>query len=287
MLKGLEWLPLPLAWRVSTAIGRLLHNVTPRWRNVAHRNLALAMPELDSTAREEIVRGVYANLGRVLLSIARMPRLNSSNIREWIEYEGFEHYERALERGRGVLFLTAHLGNWELSAVAHALLSEPMHVMVRPLDNPLLDRLMDKYRTLCGNHTIRKRDSARRVLRALSENQAVGVLADQNVAGEDALFVDFFKVQASASGGVAKLAMRSEAAVIPGFALWKPKQRKHVLRFFPPIDMARSADPEADVMTNTQRCQKAIEEVIRQFPDQWLWIHRRWKTRPPGEPSVY
>ncbi len=287
VLKSLEWLPLAGARLGANAMASLLYGLTPAWRRVAETNLRLALPETDAQARRRIIRGVYQSLGRVALAVARMPRLNAANISGWIQYEGFEHYEAALAKGRGVLFMTAHLGNWELSAFAHALFGHPMHVMVRPLDNPLLDRLLESYRTSRGNRTIRKQDSARHVFQLLRRNEAVGVLVDQNTAGEDGVFVDFFGVKASATAGLVKIAMRTGAAVIPGFAVWKPAGKRYVLRFYPPLEMTPGEGREADVVANTQKCQSFLEGVIRENPDQWLWIHRRWKTRPPGEPPLY
>lgn len=280
VLQALAWLPLPLAKRMSGGLSRLLYLATPRWRTVARSNLDLAMPELEPRRRDRIVRGVYENLGRVVLSVARMPRLSAANIGQWIEYDGFEHYERALEKGRGALFLTAHLGNWELSAFAHALFGNPMHVMVRPLDNPWLDRLMDRYRRLPGNQTIGKQEAGRKVLRALKNNEAVGILIDQNTTGEDRVFVDFFGRKASATSAFVKLGQRSGAAVIPGFALWRPETEKYVLKFYPALEWSDTGDAEGDLIRNTQLCQSVLERVIREQPEQWLWIHRRWKTQP-------
>ncbi len=287
VLKCLEWAPLAMARAGADLLASGIYAVTPAWRRVAETNLGLAFPEADAPARNHIVRGVYRNLGRAALAVARMPRLNAGNISDWIEYEGFEHYEAALAKGKGVLFMTAHLGNWELSAFAHALFGHPMHVMVRPLDNPWLDGLIEAHRTSCGNHTIRKHDSARHVFQLLRRNQAVGILVDQNAAGDDGVFVNFFGRQASATSGLVKIAMRSGAAVIPGFAFWRPAERRYALRFYPPLEMAAGEGGEAEVVANTQKCQSFLENVIREHPDQWLWIHRRWKTRPADEPSLY
>lgn len=278
LFQTLCWLPLPLAKRLAWGIGAAAYRLAGRWRRTARENLRLALPEFADHERERIVRGAFDNVGRVVLALARLPRLTPENVSEWIEYRGFEHYEQALERGRGVLFLTAHLGVWELSSAAHALYGHPMHVMVRPLDNPLLDRLVDRRRTLFGNRTIAKRDSAREVLKALRANEAVGILADQNAAGDDGVFVDFFGVKASATRGVAQLARRTGAAVIPGFAV--REAGRYVLRFYRPLELVETVDREADVVENTQRCQAAIERAVREYPDQWLWIHRRWKRRP-------
>jgi KDO2-lipid IV(A) lauroyltransferase len=186
-----------------------------------------------------------------------------------------------------VLFLTAHLGNWELSSAAHALHGNPMFVMARPLDNPLLDRLIRRRRALHGNRVIAKQDGARDVIRALRANEAVGVLADQNAAGEDGVFVDFFGVKASATRGVAQLALRTGAAIIPGFALWNESAGRYVLKFYAPVEPVQGPDREQNVLETTQRCQAAIEQAIREHPEQWLWMHRRWKRRPPGAPSIY
>src|SRR5690606_31209113 len=222
----------------------------------------------------------YRNLGANLLTLARLPRLTPNNISEWIRYDGFVHYERAIAEGRGVIFLTAHLGVWELSAAAHALYGHPMSLMVRPLDNPYLDRFVDERRSLFGNRTIRKQDSAREVLSVLRNNGAVGILADQNAAGSDGLFVDVFGRKASATRGVAQIAARTGAAVVPGFAVWNDAARRYVLKFYPAVELVESADREADLLENTQRCQAAIERAIRESPGQWLWIHRRWKRQP-------
>lgn len=249
--------------------------------------MELAWPELDPEARDALARECFASLGRNLLAFARLPRLTPETIGDWIEYEGFEHYETALERGKGVIFLTAHLGAWELSSAAHALFGNPMTVLVRPLDNPLLDRFVDRRRTLFGNRTVAKTDSARTVLAALRDNQAVGILADQNAAGDDGVFVRFFGLPASATKGVAQIAARTGAAVIPGFAVWNEERGRYVLKFYPPVEMVSTGDRNQDVHENTQRCQMAIEKAIRRYPGQWLWIHRRWKRRPKGEPDVY
>lgn len=280
-LASLEKTPLPLAERLSRSYAHLLDLAIPRLRRVAHRNLALAMPELSQARREEIVDGVFRSIARVLLAFARFPRIHRGNVADWIRCEGAEHFADALAAGRGVLFATAHLGNWELSAFAHALLTGPMHVVVRPLDNPLLDRLVERRRALSGNRIIAKQEFARAILKALAANQAVGVLIDQNVALEAGAFVDFFGLPASAGTGFARLAARAGAAVIPGFALWNDSERRYILRFYPPISL--TGDPVHD----TQALQSQLESVIRRYPDQWLWVHRRWKTRPPGQPPLY
>lgn len=259
----------------------MLDLAAPRLRRVAMKNLSFALPERSTRERDRIADGIFESIARMLVALARFPSLNASNISEWIGYEGFEHYESAKREGHGVLIATAHLGNWELSAFAHALMTEPMHVMARPLDNPLIDRLVEERRTMSGNHLINKRDAARAVMKALRSNEAVGILIDQNTTANEGVFVDFFGKRACAGSGFVKLAYRSQAPVIPGFALWDKNRKRHVLRFYPRVEMS------GDLQTDTQRLHSILEEIIRQNPDQWMWIHRRWKTRPPGEAPLY
>jgi KDO2-lipid IV(A) lauroyltransferase len=280
-LKSLEWAPLPLARRLGNAYGRLLDLALPRLRRAAVRNLSLAMPELSAAERSAVIDGVFRSIGRVVLSFARFPAIRRDNLARSIRCEGSEYFEAALRRGRGVLFATAHLGNWELSAFAHALFQEPMQVVVRPLDNPLIDRLVERRRGLTGNLPIFKKDSARTILKALAANQAVGILIDQNSTADAGVFVDFFGIPACANTGFAKIAAHSGATVIPGFALWSEEERRYVLRFYPPVTMT------GDVARDTAKLQARLEEVIRAYPDQWLWVHRRWKTRPEGAPPLY
>jgi KDO2-lipid IV(A) lauroyltransferase len=277
----LEYSPRAVADRLARFYVALLDRVLPRLRRVALRNLELAFPDKSQAERVRITDGVFRSIARLLASFARFPHIGAGNVRDWIGYEGFEHFERALAAGRGVLFATAHLGNWELSAFAHGLLAAPMHVVVRPLDNPLIDALVERRRALSGNHTIQKKDFARAMFKALAANQAVGILIDQNSNLEHGVFVDFFGVPACAGTGFAKIAARSGAVVILGFALWSDQERRYVLRFYPPVEIT------GDAAADTARLQALLETVIREYPDQWLWIHRRWKTRPPGEPPLY
>ena len=149
---------------------------------MALANLDMALPDIERSERARIVDGVFRSIARLLVTFARFPRMNRDNVGRWIRYEGFEHFEEALRRGKGVLFATAHLGNWELSAFAHALLATPMNVVVRPLDNPRIDALVERRRTLSGNRLIEKKDFARGILKALAANEAVGILIDQNAS---------------------------------------------------------------------------------------------------------
>jgi KDO2-lipid IV(A) lauroyltransferase len=278
VLKSLEYAPRPIAEALACSYARLLDRAIPRLRRVARRNLAMAMP---GEAHEAIIDGVFRSIARVLIAFAKFPQIHKGNLARWIRLEGGEHYTDAIRAGHGVLFATAHLGNWELSAFAHALMTTPMNVVVRPLDNPLIDRLVERRRSLSGNRLIGKREFARSILKALSANEAVGVLVDQNQSADEGVFIDFFGTPACAGTGFARFASHTGAAVIPGFALWSENERRYILRFYAPIVMT------GDAMRDTQAIHSQLESVIRAHPDQWLWIHRRWKTRPPGEPATY
>ena len=280
VLKTLEWAPPVLANSLARVYARILDLALPRLRRAADRNLELALPELSVARRKEITGAVFRSIARVLVAFAKFPAIRRDNVKHWIRCEGLEHVEAGLRLGRGVLFATAHLGNWELSAYAYALLAAPMDVVVRPLDNPLIDAFVERRRALSGNRAIGKREYARAILKSLAANRAVGILADQNSAADTGVFVDFFGRKACAGTGFAKLAARSGAAVIPGFAIWEEAEKRYVLRFRPPVAIT------GDVVRDTQAIQSAIERAIREHPDQWLWIHRRWKTRPPGEAEM-
>ncbi len=290
LLWSLAHAPLGLA-RFYTA---LLDVAIPRLRRTAMRNLELAYPEKSPAERRAIANQVFGSIARLIWVFARFPQMDRQNIHQWIRYEGLEHYLEAKKAGRGILFATAHFGNWELSAFAHALMTEPMHIMIRPLDNPGIDRLVENRRQLSGNRLIVKWDSARAVLRALHRNEAVGILIDQNTSLEEGVFVDFFGTPACANTAFAKIAAKTGAAVIPGFAVWSDEDRKYILKFHPPLEISAAghgnpADPgnPADAAEVTRRLHAVLEQVIREHPGQWLWIHRRWKTRPPGELSLY
>jgi KDO2-lipid IV(A) lauroyltransferase len=156
-----------------------------------------------------------------------------------------------------------------------------MNIVVRPLDNVRVDALVERYRALSGNRIITKRDAARDILRALKSGEAVGILIDQNTTLDEGVFIDFFGTKACAGSAFVKLAHHSGAAVVPGYALWSSAERRYVLRFDPYIPMS------GDLLADTQEVHSHLESVIRKHPDQYLWIHRRWKTRPPGEAPIY
>jgi KDO2-lipid IV(A) lauroyltransferase len=277
VLATLSATSLPTANRLARVYVRLLDIALPRLRRTALKNLEMA----GLAGRERITTGVFDSIARLVVSFARFPKISREKVQEWIGYEGLDNFVNAHNRGKGVLVATAHLGNWELSAFAHAYLVAPMHIVVRPIDNPRIDALVERFRTLSGNHVIAKKDAARGILRALSAGGAVGILIDQNTTPEQGVFVDFFGVKACAGSAFVKLAQHSGAAVVPGYALWSETAGRYVLHFEPEVEMS------GDVLEDTRRVHSRLEAAIRRHPDQWLWIHRRWKTRPPGETPLY
>lgn len=281
LLFVLQLLPLPLASRVARFATKVLDLAMPRLRRTGLINLAFAYPRTLPEQRVRTIDGVFESIARLLVAIAKFPNLNARNIHQWIRYEGLENYIAAKNEGRGVLVATAHLGNWELSAFAHALMTEPMNVMIRPLDNPLIDAIVEARRQQSGNRLIFKKDAVRTVIKALRANEAVGILIDQNTTPAEGVFVEFFGKFACAGTAFAKLAHHSGAAVVPGFAFWEASEKRYVLHFYPKLEMT------GDIAADTQRIHSFFETVIREYPEQWMWIHRRWKTRPPGEPPLY
>jgi Kdo2-lipid IVA lauroyltransferase/acyltransferase len=286
-LKVLCLLPRASAMLVATTFGRIAYRLHGRLRRVGYKNLELAMPELDADQRRAIIRQVFDNLGRLLGEFSQFPKITRQNVSELVEYDGFENYERASRRGRGVLLLTGHVGAWELCAFAQGAYGHPLSFLVRPLDNPLLDRMIRRYRELSGNQTIDKNRSVRPVLEILRGGGDVGLLIDVNTLPDQGVFCDFFGMPACSTTGLAVFALRAEAPVVPGFLIWDERARKHRLRFEPEVPLIRTGDFKEEVALNTARFTKVIEEYARRYPGQWLWIHKRWNTRPDGEPELY
>jgi KDO2-lipid IV(A) lauroyltransferase len=286
-IKTLSLLPRPLSRAAAISLGWMVYLLHARLRRVGMRNLAMALPEKSRPEHARILRGEFTSLGRQLAEVCQFPRYTKENVGRVVVYDGFENYERAAARGKGVLFLTAHFGGWELSAFVHSLHGHPMHVVVRNLDNVYLDRLIDRYRSMYGNTTVSKDNFVRGLLEAMKAGEVVGLLMDTNMTPPQGVFVNFFGIPACTASGLARIALRTDAAVVPGFTIWDPVLRKYRLRFDPAVNLVRTGDDEKDIVTNTQVFTKITEDYVRRYPDQWLWVHRRWKTRPPGEAGLY
>jgi KDO2-lipid IV(A) lauroyltransferase len=280
-------LPRPLARALAMAVAHLFGVLNRRLRCVGLRNLEIAFPEKSAAERRRILRGVFTSLGRQLAEFCRFPSYTRENARVVAVYDGFENYAAARQRGKGVLLMTAHLGGWELGSFFHSLMGNPIREVVRELDNPYLNRMVERYRTLYGNTTFPKGDFARGLLSAMRAGETVGVLMDTNMTPPQGVFVDYFGLPACTASGVARVALRTDAAVVPAFTIWDPQIRKYRVRFEPAVQLVRTGDDEADAVANTALFTMIIERYARQYPDQWLWVHRRWKTRPEGGSPVY
>jgi Kdo2-lipid IVA lauroyltransferase/acyltransferase len=287
LVKFLGAMPRSLARAIGAGVGAMAYRLLGRLREVALTNLALAFPEKADAEREQILRRLYGNLGRLLAEFCQMPRYTPENTRSFARYEGLEHYLAARDRGKGVLILTGHLGAWELSSYYHSLMGHPMSMVIRRLDNASVDALVNRIRCLHGNRVLHKDDFARGLLGAMRQGETVGILMDTNMTPPQGEFVTFFGRLACTASGMARVALKTGATVLPGFMLWEESEQKYVLHFGEAIDLASTGDDERDVIENTARFTAVIEDWIRRYPEQWLWVHRRWKTRPVGEEPVY
>lgn len=286
-MHAMALLPRPLARAKGICIGWVVYLLFGRLRRVGRRNLQIAFPAKSVHERNQILRGMYVSLGRLLAEFCLFPRYTRQNVEKIAVYHGFENFEQAEQLGKGVLLLTGHVGGWEVGSFVHSLYGHPMNIVVRPLDNPYLNRMAEDFRSRFGNRLLPKQDFARGLLAAMHNGETVGILMDTNMTPPQGDFVPFFGVLACTATGLARVALKTGAAVVPAFTVWDGQLRKYRVLFEPAIKLVKTGDHDADVLANTALFNKAIEDVIRRHPDQWLWVHRRWKTRPPGEPPLY
>jgi KDO2-lipid IV(A) lauroyltransferase len=282
-------LPLRLSMNVGRACGLIAYKLAGGLRRTGWRNLELAYPDLDEHERKRILRGCFESLGRQLGVFSHFPHITEDELHSLVEYdaEDFKIFLDALERGKGIIFLTAHLGAWELLSFAHSAFAAPLSFLVRPLDNPRVEEFVERIRARFGNQPIDKKSAARAALKILQHGGTLGILADLNSQIREGVFVPFFGHLACTTAGAAAIALKTDASVIPVCAVWEKERGKYVMYGLAPIELVRTGDAARDIETNTARFTAALETVIRQYPDQWLWIHKRWKTRPAGEPDLY
>jgi KDO2-lipid IV(A) lauroyltransferase len=282
-------LPRSAAIGLGRLLGRLGYLAPTRLRRTGLRNLEIAFPELSRKERKRLLRGCFDSLGRLLGEFSQFPRFTRERLRQIIEYDqvGLSHLRRAEAEQRGVIFLTGHLGAWEILSFGWSALEYPLSFLVRPIDNPRIEQMIEARRTRFGNIAIDKKMAARAALRVLREGQTLGILSDLNTQQREGVFVPFFGQLACTNAGIATLALKTDAMVIPTAAVWDPKRKKYFFHGDPPVELVRTGDHDRDVELNTARFAAAMERMIRLYPDQWMWIHRRWKTRPPGEPDIY
>jgi len=279
-------LPLSTAIRLGMASARLAR-LFPKLRQTAERNLQLAFPEISETERRRLLLGCFENLGRLLAVFSHFTRSNDARLASLIEPAGLAHLVAAKEHGRGVILFTGHVGAWELTSFGLSMLGHPLSFLVRRIDNPKIEELVDRTRAHRGNRSIDKRFAAREMLKILQTGGTLGILVDLNTLDREAIFVDFFGLPTATTFLVAKLAQRTGAEVLPVFAPWDNSKQKFLLKVGPALSFEGTGEEQEDVRRMTQAFTKVVENYVRRYPDQWLWIHRRWKTRPPGDPEIY
>jgi KDO2-lipid IV(A) lauroyltransferase len=258
---------------------RLFYHLSPKQRLITIHNLTCAFPEKNMAEIITIAKGVYRTMGIVAAEFFDIPSLTKDNIADLVEVEGLEYCIKALEKNRGILMLGAHFGNWELAAIAFSLLFKPAVITYRPLDSPALDNLVLWVRSCTGNVLIDKKRAMRKMFRSLRHNEIVATMIDQNMAWQEGIFVDFFGRPACTTTGLALITLHTEAPVIPTYLIMLANG-KYRLVIKEEIPVIRTGNEDKDILINTQNFTKVIEDTVRKYPDQWLWIHQRWKTKP-------
>jgi Kdo2-lipid IVA lauroyltransferase/acyltransferase len=285
----LGMLPLTLALRVGEAVTWMVWLVAVPLRRVGMMNLTIAFPDKPQAERARILRTSMLNLGRMAAELAHLPRLSDGELREMVQFEDEAWLREALtwERPTGVLILSGHFGNWELLVYAQGRRGHPVTMVHRPMRNPLIDRWLNAVRARAGTRLVRKHHAAGEVLRALRQKQLLVLPFDQNSTRGLGVFVDFFGLPASTNAGLARVALRADAPIVPAFIVRQGRSARHVVHLLPIMEAERTGDMQADVFATTARLSAVFEEMVRRFPEQWLWVHKRWKTRPLGELKIY
>ena len=280
-------MPLAASMKFGKSFGRTLGAKFPKLSRTARRNLEIAFPEMAEAERARIIRGTFESLGRHLGFVAHFHKFKHADIRNLVEVVGRENMNRELEKGRGILFFTGHFGSWEVFNLLPPAFGFGMNILVRRLDNPLLEKFVNNFRTQFGAVTLDKTKAARTMFRVLNNGEILGILADLNVQEREGTFVDFFGVPASTTTSIAKLAVKTNAAVLPAFAVWEESKKKYVVYLEPAIEYQTGDLSAESVRRLTQKITAVVERYVRKYPEQWLWIHKRWNTRPPGEKPLY
>ncbi len=288
-LRFLEAVPLPALAAFCEAVMLLVCAIDRKHRRIARINLGIAFPSIGDAEADRIIRSCYRQMGTSAAEFVHLPKMDAAYIREHFKIEGAEHIRESLEvRNQPAMGMTGHFGNWELLSHVLGARTKPIAFIVRPLKSDILDRIVTERRECVGNIVIRKADSAKEVMKILRRRIFVGILIDQNVDRNKGILVDFFTRKAYTTFGIARLALAMNAAIHPAFIFRDPARKfDHLLRFGPPIAIDPAAPREEEVARVTRRCNEELEKAIREAPDQWMWFHRRWKTRPEGEPAIY
>jgi KDO2-lipid IV(A) lauroyltransferase len=269
-------LPMRVGGQIGNLLGMSYYWIDARHRRITLEHLHIALGQ-DAQRLQKIAKNAYRNIGRSIVETFYLPNLPLDWVKQSIPVEGLDHFIEAKQRGKGIIILTAHLGNWEIIPKLFWAHQFRIHALVRPLDNPYLDRMVQGWRTQNGMGVLNKRTDVGRILKLLREGEAVGFLLDQNAVEKDAVFVDFFGREAATPKGPAVLALRSDATVLPVFMIRQPDGHRMVIQ--KPIPIMRTRSASDDIVQLTTQFTQTIESVVARYPDQWLWLHRRWKTQ--------
>ena len=284
-------LPRGAAIRLCIWLMRIVPVMLKSLPRTGMRNLEIAFPEKTVAERAQILAGTFENLGRVLGELSQVKKLTREKLAEIVDFdlddESKAIYAKNKAENRGVLITTGHLGNWEMLVLSFAALYEPISYLARPLDNPKIDDILTNLRTRFGNNPINKTNSAMLAIRLLREGGILGILSDVNAHPKEGVFVPFFGVQACTTSGAAMLAIRSDAMIFPVFCVWDRSVKKYKIVHGSLLMPSKTGDLKHDIVETTAAYTVEIEKIIRAYPDQWMWIHKRWKTRPPGEKEIY
>jgi KDO2-lipid IV(A) lauroyltransferase len=275
VVTGVRLAPMWAVLALGSLIGRAFYWFDGPHRRRAMRNLQAAFPLRGRVECRAIARGMFSHFGRLLTVFLKFSTMTPQQMLGCVTFDGEERVRAAHAHGKGVLLFTGHFGFWEINALVHAVALQPMSVLARPLDNPLLHQLLEATRMKTGNSVIYRRGAIRRVLRALESNEAVAVLIDQHIHTADAVYVDFFNRPAATTSALAALALRTGAPVVPVFALPLPGGRFRMV-YEHAVDPPSAEDPDA-IREFTQRCTDVLEMYVRRYPELWLWMHRRWR----------
>ena len=284
VVAGVRLMPMRMVLALGSLVGRAFYVVDGPHRRRAVRNIQAAFPLRSAAACHAIARGMFSHFGRLLTVLLKFSTMTPAQMLARVTFEGEERVIAAHAQGKGVLLFTGHFGFWEINALVHALELQPMSVLARPLDNPLLHGLLEATRRRTGNSVIYRRGAIRRVLRALESNEAVAVLIDQHIQTADAVYVDFFNRPAATTSALAALALRTGAPVVPVFALPVAGGRFRMV-YEHAVDPPSADDPDA-IRELTQRCTDVLEMYVRRYPELWLWMHRRWRDLEPKDDKV-
>jgi Kdo2-lipid IVA lauroyltransferase/acyltransferase len=287
ILGVLGLMPPRAAMLLGRMLGRVAYLLAGDLRQTGQRNLKLAFPEKTEAERRQILSACFQSLGRQLGLFSQFSTANRNSLLGLTEWEGLENLEAAKANGNPVILFTGHVGAWELSSFGLSLRDHPLSFLVRRIDNPKVEQFVDSSRTRFGNQSVDKRGAARSMLKILQAGGTLGLLVDLNTLDEEAIFVDFFGVPASTTFMVAKLALRTNATVLPIFVPWDQTRGKFKVHVLPAMAIKRTGDQQEDVRALTADLTRVVENYIRRYPEQWLWVHRRWKTRPSGTPALY